>query len=79
MTHRPRGSAPYMLTKHPAVHVWHSHTLVRTRAHHVDALTGVAGCEQEKYLDAYFSYPEALAVVDVDVSTVDPGVQHVDE
>lgn len=43
---RPRGSARYIQTKHPRVYYWHSHTLVRTRAHHVDALTGRTGARR---------------------------------
>ena len=76
---RARGTARFILTKHPAVHVWHSHTLVRTKAHHVDALTGPAGCEVEEYLDVHWSHPEALEMLEVDVSAVDPGVQNVEE
>lgn len=74
---RPRcAAARYILPKHPRVSVWYSHTLVRTRAHHVDALTGADGCEQERYLDLHWRYPESLTTVAVDVDAVDPGVQH---
>jgi hypothetical protein len=76
---RPRGSARFIVTKFPTVQVWYSHTLVRTQAHHVDALTGVEGCAKEKYLELHWSYPEALEAVDVDVADVDAGVQNADE
>lgn len=76
---RPRGSARYILTKYPTKHVWHSHTLVRTRAHHIDALTGADGCAQGDYLAVHWEHPEALEALEVDVADVDPGVQHADE
>jgi hypothetical protein len=76
---RPRGAAPYILPRHPRVRVWHSHTLVRTREHHVDALTGVDGCEAGRYLESHWFHPEALQLAVVDVRAVDPGVQHDDE
>lgn len=73
---KPRVPARYILPKHPRVSAWYSHTLVRTLAHHVDALTGADGCEQASYLDTHWRYPEALVVAVVDVTTIDPGVQH---
>jgi len=76
---RPRGPARYILTKHAMVPVWYSHTLVRTQAHHVDALTGVEGCIAGTYFDLHWRYPEALEAIEVNVADVDPGVQNVDE
>lgn len=75
---RARGAAPYICPKHPKVRVWFSHTLVRTREHHVDALTGPEGCQQGEYLSSYWYYPDVLTVVEVDVAAVDPGVQDVE-
>lgn len=74
----PRGSALFIVPRHPKVKVWYTHTLVRTRLHHVDALTGTDGCEQEAYLERHWQYPEGLELRVVDVDTVDPGIQNGD-
>jgi hypothetical protein len=73
---RPQTPARYVLPKHPRVRCWHSHTLIRTREHCVDALTGSSGCERSEYLRSFWHYPEALISIDVDVHTIDPGVQY---
>lgn len=73
---KPSRAARYILPRHPRVSVWYSHTLVSTRHHHVDALTGVPGCEATDYLQTHFAHPEALSLIDVDVDTVDPGAQN---
>lgn len=75
---KPQSPARYILPKHSRVITWHSHTLVRTREHHVDALTGQAGCEQTVYLTTHWKYPEALEISVVDVESVDPGIQYVE-
>jgi hypothetical protein len=76
---KPRAPARYVNPRHSKVRFWYSHTLVCTRAHHVDALTGVEWCEQARYLEVHWRYPEELMVEAVDVAEVDPGVQHADE
>jgi len=76
---KPKTPARYILPKHPRVSVWYSHTLVRTREHHVDALTGAGGCEHDIYLQTHWNYPEALRLNSVDVNTVDAGVQHAEK
>lgn len=73
-----RKPARYILPKHPKVNFWHSHTLVRTLSHHVDALTGADGCVEASYLETHWNYPECLVMTDVDVDEIDPGVQDVD-
>ncbi len=76
---KPRTAAPYILPKNSRGRCWHSHTLVRTQAHHVDVLTGADGCEHQRYLEEYFQYPEALQLLSVDVLSVDVGIQNVEE
>lgn len=76
---QPRSAAPYILPKHAKVRCWYSHTLVRTQAHHVDALTGADGCEHQRYLEVHWQYPGELQFRDVDVFSVDAGIQNVEE
>ena len=45
------------------------HVLTETRAHGVDALTGVAGCESERYLDTHWQHVDWLRVLPVDLAT----------
>jgi len=61
--------------KHPHVPIWYSHTLVTTREHNIDAITGVDGYDANGYLEQYWEYHEALIVQSVDVDTVDPGIE----
>lgn len=54
---------------------WFSHTLVETRNHDVDALTGPEGHAAEAYLERYWHFHEQLDVREVDVETIDPGIE----
>ena len=39
---------------------WFHHVAVNAERHYVDALTGVDGTEEERYLEEHWKYPEAL-------------------
>lgn len=54
------------------------HVVTFTRAHFVDALTGVAGCESEHYLSAHFQFSEYIQATPVDLSTC-TGISQVDQ
>lgn len=72
----PRMSAArFVVPKVPHPPQWVSHTFVETHAHAVDALTGASGCPAAAYLETHWEYPDHLEVHDVDVETVDPGIQ----
>jgi hypothetical protein len=46
------------------------HVLTETCAHDVDALTGVPGCERERYLEAHWQHVDWLRVVPVDLAAL---------
>jgi hypothetical protein len=46
------------------------HVLTETRAHDVDALTGVPGCERARYLEAHWQHVDFLRIVPVDLATL---------
>jgi hypothetical protein len=71
----PANAARFVVPKHSSAPRWFSHTFVETHRHSVDALTGINGCPVDAYLATHWSYIECLRVVDVDVATVDPGIQ----
>jgi hypothetical protein len=67
--------ARWLILKRDRPRQWKTHTLVETARHDADALTGPDGCPTEQYLERHFQFPEAIAVRDVDVFTVDPWIE----
>lgn len=53
---------------------WEQHVAVKTQAHVVDAMTGVPGTEEDRYLDAHFLYPDVI--VHSDLEEVPEGLRH---
>lgn len=74
---RPKGAARFVVPKFPHAPYWASHTFIDTRAHAVDALTGVEGCLSETYLQEFWQHPDYLTVHDVDVHSVDVGIENI--
>lgn len=75
----PRGlRARFLLTTRSPHRIWNEHVVTFTRAHFVDALTGVAGCESEHYLSAHFQFSEYIQATPVDLSTR-TGISQVDQ
>lgn len=72
---RPRGAARFVVPKHPDARLWWSHTFVETHGHAVDALTGAGGHPADAYRAEFWEFPETLSWSEVDVSTIDPGIQ----
>lgn len=67
----PKGRpARFVIPKRPLPRPWSMHVLTETRAHGVDALTGVPGCERERYLETHWEYVDWLRVVPVDLATL---------
>jgi len=65
----PRGPrARFVIPKRPLPRSWSMHVLTETRAHRVDALTGIAGCECERYLETHWKHVDWLRVVPVDLT-----------
>lgn len=71
----PKSAARFVVPKCDVPPKWWSHTYVDTHQHSVDALTGVNGCPRDDYLETHWTYCECLRVADVDVSSVDTGIQ----
>ena len=71
----PVGAARFVVPKHVPRPRWGSHTLVETMQHRVDALTGVEGTSTGSYLSEHWEYPECLRVTQIDVFSVDPGIE----
>lgn len=71
----PRNAARYVVPKHPEKPRWFSHTLVQTKLHRVDALTGVDGCPAPGYLERHWEYPDALDLKRVDLYAIDPDIE----
>lgn len=72
----PKNSAArYVVPKLNEPPRWVSHTFVETHAHAVDALTGPDGCARESYVETHWEYADHLEIHDVDVESVDPGIQ----
>lgn len=74
---RPRtlSAARYVVPKLSSPPLWGSHTFGVAHEHAVDALTGADGCAVTEYLREHWEYWEHVEVHDVDVETVDPGIQ----
>ena len=72
---KPHSAARFVVPKGPLQPKWHSHTFGEAHQHAVDALTGTEGCSSEDYLRQHWEYPEYLEVRDVDVESIDPGIQ----
>lgn len=72
----PRGGARYLVARQGGGIYWYSHTLVETRDHDLDALTGPPGHDANTYLDHYFESVDLIEVrTDVDLTSIDPGLQ----
>lgn len=72
---KPRAPARYLVPKHPDVPYWCSHTLVETREHDVDAITGPDGHRADAYLESFWHFPDRIEARTVDVATIDPGIE----
>ena len=72
---RPRSSARFVVPKHTPKPRWNSHTLVSTRSHCVDALSGIPGCPDTEYLATHWEYPDQHVTSKVDVYEIDPGIE----
>lgn len=72
---KPRAPARYLVPKHPHVPYWCSHTLVETREHDVDAITGPDGHRADAYLESFWHFPDRIEARTVDVATIDPGIE----
>jgi len=72
---RPRGAARFLVPKYPHVPTWYSHTLVTTHQHNIDAITGASGHAASEYLEHYWNHHHDISVQQVDVATVDPGIE----
>lgn len=70
-----RSAARWVVPKLPDPPRWGSHTLVETEAHAVDALTGAGGCDAQNYLATHWQYADNLEMHDVDVFSVDVGIE----
>ena len=72
---RPRGAERWVVPNLPHPPQWASHTFVDTHQHAVDAITGVDGHASDRYLQDHWRFHEHLALCDVDVRAVDPGIE----
>ncbi|MBK9260656.1 MAG: hypothetical protein IPM54_12645 [Polyangiaceae bacterium] len=72
---RPQRGARYLVPIEPNVPYWHSHTLVATHDHNVDAVTGADGYHAKEYLERYWHFHQMLTVEMVDVETIDVGIE----
>jgi hypothetical protein len=72
---KPVGAARFVVPKEPLERQWYSHTFAETHAHAVDALTGADGCASGDYLATHWEFPTHLRVTELDLTTVDPGIQ----
>ncbi len=76
LSFKPKGvRARFLITKRPLPRLWSEHVATSTRAHHVDALTGIPGCEAERYLSTHFEFHEHIDVAPVDLSSLAEGSQ----
>lgn len=57
----------YLATHSMAGRRWRHHVSVALMQHLVDALTGVDGTEEDRYLNQYFQFPDAVAWEDTDL------------
>lgn len=77
---RPPKGATWLVPKAPRIPLWQTHVFVETREHAVDAVTGADGyAPASTYVDDHWAFAEMLRVEEVDPTTVDPGIQHVDD
>jgi hypothetical protein len=72
---KPRAPARWLVPKHPHVPYWSSHTLIETREHDVDAITGPDGHRADAYLEHFWHFPDRIDARTVDVATIDPGIE----
>lgn len=70
----PAEPAPYLLTT-GGHRKWYHHVLVEVIEHRVDALTGPSGDPARQYLALRFQYPDDIRELEVDVESIDPGIQ----
>lgn len=72
---KPKAPVRRLVSKKDGIPLWFSHTLVETQAHRVDAITGADGYPSEQYLDQCWHDHHTFEVLEIDVSTIDPGIQ----
>jgi hypothetical protein len=73
---KPKGSARYIVALAGRGIYWASHTLIETRQHALDALTGPPGFPAGAYLGAHFENPDHIQTLHgVDLDAIDPGIQ----
>jgi hypothetical protein len=71
--------ARFMIPKEPRIPQWNSHTYVETQEHAVDAVTGPHGHAAATYREDRWKWSETFLVREVDVTTVDPGIEDVED
>ena len=72
---RPAPGARWLVPKAPHVPYWGSHTYVETENHAVDAIAGPDGHSAECFLQDHWEFWKTMRVSEVDVATIDPGIQ----
>lgn len=77
---RPPKGATWLVPKASAIPYWKGHTYVETRGHAVDAVTGSNGYSPAStYVEDTWCFAEVMRVEEVDPTTVDPGIQDVED
>lgn len=71
--------ARWMIPKKPRIPQWNSHTYVETQEHAVDAVTGPDGYAAATYRTEHWNWSETFVVCEVDVATVDPGIEDIED
>lgn len=75
---RCKKAVRYLVPKKPHVPCWGAHTYVETRAHAVDAVTGPHGYEAASYVGDHWHWDDRFyEQVEIDVTTVDPGIEDI--
>lgn len=72
---KPREAARWLVPKKSGVPYWHTHTFVETQEHSVDAVTGQDGYPARTYVADHWHFHESLDAREIDVATIDPGIQ----
>jgi len=70
----PHG-ARFIISKPPKKRYFDHHVLIEAQQHRVDAFTGEDGHDAASYVDTFWDFGHTLAVTEVDVQGVDPGIE----
>lgn len=77
---RPKATTAvrFLLPRRPQIPTWGAHTYVETSEHAVDAVTGPGGYAASSYVEDHWHWDDRhYEQVEVDVQTVDPGIQDI--